>query len=161
MEWDKFLKRYVWDDDTTPYLIPVARLSRRQARSEIRAYVILVATLFSVLALVTLSVKLPGGRSPGMSLLCFTMVCAAFLLLTTRHPWSAAYTALGPVALAGYFYANAASMKLGGVDYLVILIVVAFWLRYCLRLYRVTEHYPDMPEGEDAPGTRRHWGRKR
>ena len=113
MEWDKFLKRYVWDDDTTPYLIPVPRLTARQARSEVRAYVILIVTVFAILALVTLSAKAPGGRSPGMSLLCFTMVCASLLLLTTRHPWSAAYTALGPVAVSGYFYLNSATMKLG------------------------------------------------
>ena len=161
MEWDKFLKRYVWDDDTTPYLIPVARLTRRQSRSEIKAYVIFLVCLFATVALITLSSKAPAGRSAGMSLFSFTMVCAAFLLLLTRHPLSAAYTAFGPIACVLYFWLNSHKLALGDIDYLVIVAIAGCWLRYCLRLYRITVHYDAQPEGEDPVGTRRHWGRKR
>jgi hypothetical protein len=89
------------------------------------------------------------------------MVCAAWLLLLTRHPWAAAYTALGPAGSLLYFYLHSSLLKLGGIDYLVIIVFCAFWLRYCLRVYRVTLAYEAMPEGEDLPGVRRHWGRKR
>ena len=161
MEWDKFLKRYVWDDDTTPYLVPAAKLTRRQARSELKAYAIFVGCLFAVVALVTLSSRLPGGRAPGMSLYAFTMVCAAVLLVTMRHPFTAIYSATGPIASLIFFYHTAGESRLGAIDYIVIIAFAALWLRYCLRVYRITIHYEQMEEGEDAPGVRRHWGRKR
>ena len=31
LDWYKYVRRYFWDDETTPYLIPVERLHRRQA----------------------------------------------------------------------------------------------------------------------------------
>jgi hypothetical protein len=31
MDWESLFKRYVWSDVRTPYLVPVARLSRVQA----------------------------------------------------------------------------------------------------------------------------------
>ena len=161
MEWDKFLKRYVWDDDTTPYFVPVAQLTRRQARSELKAYAVFLICLFGILAVVTLSSRLPVGRSPGMSLYAFTMVCAAVLMLMLRHPLSAIYTATGPVASLIFFYFAAENSRLGGIDYVVIIAFAGLWLRYCLRVYRITLGYEQMEEGFDPPGVRRHWGRKR
>lgn len=32
MDWEKHFKKYVWDDDKTPYFTPVLKLNRRQAR---------------------------------------------------------------------------------------------------------------------------------
>ena len=161
MEWDKFLKRYVWDDDTTPYLVPVQKLTRRQARSELKAYATFLICLFSIVALVTLSSKLPGGRAPGMSLYAFSMVCASVLLLSTRHAYAAIYSATGPIASLIFFYHSAADSRLSAIDYVVIVTFAALWLRYCLRIYRLCLHYEAMEEGEDPPGVRRHFGRKR
>ena len=161
MEWDKFLKRYVWDDQTTPYLIPVDRLTRRQARSEIKAYTIFLVFLFGIVAVATLSARIPGGRAPGISLHAFSMVCAAMLLMVLRHPHAAIYTATGPVATVIFFYQASAESKLGGIDYVVIVAFAGLWLRYCLRIYRITKAYEQMPEGEDPVGTRRRFGRKR
>ena len=80
MEWDKLLKRYVWDDDRTPYLVSVARLNQRQAGFELKAYAIFLGFLFAVVSVVALSAHGPMGRAPGVSMYCFTMVCAALIL---------------------------------------------------------------------------------
>ena len=159
--WDDFLKRYVWDDETTPYFVPVARLTRRQADSELRAYTVFLAFLFGVAAVITLSAQAPGGRSPGMSLFSFTVVCATVLLATTRLTWAAMYLCLAPIGSAFWILVSAGHEGLGAIDHLVIIVFCVFWLRYTLRVIRITREYDAMPPGSDPPGTRRRWGRRR
>ncbi len=35
MSWDKFIKRYVWDDIKTPYFVSVAKMTKVQAGYEL------------------------------------------------------------------------------------------------------------------------------
>ena len=102
MDWDKYFKRYVWDDDKTPYFISASRLNRRQAEYEIRAYAILAGFLFGLLAVFTLSANAPMGRSVGASLYSLTMVMACVLLAFTRNYLVAIYCALAPLAIVVY-----------------------------------------------------------
>ncbi len=37
LDWEKLFKRYVWDDERTPYLTRVRNLSRVQAHYELSA----------------------------------------------------------------------------------------------------------------------------
>jgi hypothetical protein len=37
MNLEKYFKKYLWDDERTPYLVPVARMTRRQADYELHA----------------------------------------------------------------------------------------------------------------------------
>ena len=41
---EKFLKRYVWDDEKTPYFTPSSKLNKRQAGYESLAYAIFAGT---------------------------------------------------------------------------------------------------------------------
>ena len=38
MNWESFVKRYIWDDDRTPYLVRISRITRRQADHEVYLY---------------------------------------------------------------------------------------------------------------------------
>ena len=49
-EWEKLVKRYVWNDERTPYFTRVANLSRRQAHYELFGYALLVGVFGGVLA---------------------------------------------------------------------------------------------------------------
>jgi hypothetical protein len=159
VHWDNFLKRYVWDDETTPYFVRVAELTRRQTRSELFAYALFLGVLFAVTAVATLSSHAPGGRSTGMSLFSFAIVCGAVLLTTTRHYWAAwACTAAAPGTLI-WIYLFAQHPKLSHIDDAVIIIFALLWMRYGLRVVNITRAYEYMPEGEDTK-TRRRWGRR-
>ncbi len=61
MDWESLFKRYVWDDNKTPYLVPVAKLNRRQANSEIMIYTLFLGVLFGVVAVTSLSSSAPQG----------------------------------------------------------------------------------------------------
>jgi hypothetical protein len=148
MDWDKHFKKYVWDDDKTPYLTPVLKLNRRQASNEIYVYALFIGTLFGALALIANTGALPHGRSFAVALYAFTVVCAAIVLGFTKHPISAWYCGLAPVAALVYIFYFGFHPNSGTIDHVVILVLVGLWLRYSWRVIAIGRHFEDMPEPE-------------
>ena len=103
LNWEKFVKRYVWNDERTPYLTRVANLTRVQAHYELFGYSLLMSVLFGVLSVMTLSGKLPHGGAAIVPVYAFTVCCAAVILGFTRHPWAALWCAGAPLAVLAYF----------------------------------------------------------
>ena len=150
MDWDKHFKKYVWDDDKTPYFTPVARLNRRQASNEIYIYSLFVGTLFCVVALLANTGALPHGRSFGVALYAFSMVCATIVLGVTKNSIAAWYCAVSPLAALVYFFVFGFHPDSSTVDHVVIVLIVALWLLYSWRLVRIGRHFDDMPEPESS-----------
>ena len=146
MDWEKNFKKYVWDDDKTPYFTPVAKLDRSQAGNEITIYALFIGTLFCVIAVLANTGALPHGRSFAVALYAFTMVCAAIVFGFTKHYFTAWYCGLAPVAALAYFYLFGFHPNSGPVDHVVILVIVGLWLRYSWRVITIGKHYEDMPE---------------
>lgn len=150
MDWEKQFKKYVWDDDKTPYFTPVDKLNRRQASNEIYVYTLFVGTLFCVVALLANTGALPHGRSFAVALYAFSMVCAAIVLGFTKHYFAAWYCALAPVGALVYFYVFGFHPNSGAIDHVAILVIVALWLRYSWRVIGIGRHFEAMPEPEDG-----------
>lgn len=146
MDWEKQFKKYVWDDDKTPYLVPATKLDRRQASNEIYVYALFIGTLFCVLAILANTGALPHGRSFGVALYAFSMVCATVVLGFTKHPIAAWYCGLAPVAALVYFLTYGFPPGSGAVDHVVILALLVLWLRYSWRIITIGRRFEDMPE---------------
>ena len=153
LDWDKLFRRYVWDDDKTPYFTAVPRLTRRQADYEIRFFAIFLGILFSVVALAASTDAGPAGRSAGIALYALSVVCASVVLAFTKHYWSALYCGAAPIASLAYFLLYQPNEKLGAIDYVVISAILALWARYSLRVAAIGRRYPSMPgpAGGDGP----------
>ena len=155
MDWDKYLKRYVWDDDKTPYFISVAKLNRRQAEYEIKAFAILCGFLFALLCIFSLSPDTPMGRSVGASFYSMTMVFGCILLTASRSYYVAVYCALAPVWVVGFILLYGFPPKLAAVDHIVVSLFLAVWSAYSYRLTRVAKRYPYMPDAVEPEKPRR------
>ncbi len=154
LDWESLFKRYVWDSRTTPYFVPVVRLTRRQADNEIMACCLFAGILFAVLAVAALGDKLPGGRSPLVAAYCFSLLCAAVLLHFTKGVPFALY--LGASPLAGLAFLALAGDGAGRerMDTVIVILILMAFAWYAWRLYRIARYYPDMPEGT-GPSPRR------
>ena len=150
VDWDKHFKKYVWDDDKTPYFTPVLELDRRQASNEIYVYAVFLGTLFCVIAVLANAGALHHGRSFGVSLYAFSVVCAAIVFGFTKHPAPAWYCGLAPVAALAYFFYFGFHPNSSAIDNVVILLVIALWLRYSWRVIAIGRHFEDMPEPENG-----------
>jgi hypothetical protein len=149
MNWENFVKRYVWDDERTPYFVRVGKITRRQADYEIYAYAVFLGVLFGVITLAALAGALPKGRSEAVALYGFTMVCSAILLGATRHLWPALYASAAPLAALVYLFTDGFPPRLGTVDRVVLVVFALIWLRYAIRIVGLARAYPGL--SDDAP----------
>jgi hypothetical protein len=148
---DKFFRKYVWDDERTPYRVSVARLTQRQAAHELLFYATLSGVLFALIALAALSKRLPHGDASAVSLFAFTQVCASLLLGMTRSAWAALYCASAPLAALLYFGLFGFQPGLGVLDKSLLVVAAVLWSLYGGRLVSVARAYPTLAAkaGED------------
>jgi hypothetical protein len=146
MSWDKYIKRYIWDDEKTPYLVPADKLTRTQAEYEILAYVFFLMILFGVICVVALTDRLPHGRSYGISIYAFSIVLSSVIFGLSKHLYAAIYNLTGPMAGLLYFFVNGFHPRLDTIDEYVILIVLVLWLRYATRVVAIAKAFDRMPD---------------
>jgi hypothetical protein len=137
LDWEKLVKRYVWDDERTPYFTRVARLTRRQAHYELFGYAFFVGVLSGVLSVTLLSSGLPHADAAGVSIYAFTVCCAAILLAATRHPWAAVWCSGLPLAALAYFAWYGFHPALETFDKVLLVAVMLAWLAYTPRIVAV------------------------
>lgn len=140
---DKFFRKYVWDDERTPYLVSVGRLSKRQIGYELRFYAVFSGVLFGLVSIAALSSSLPHGDARGVSLYAFTQVCAALLLGATRSAWAALYCASAPLAILLYFGLFGFHPNLGMGDKALLVLAAVAWVFYAGRLIAVARAHPE------------------
>lgn len=145
---DKYFRKYVWDDERTPYLISVARLSRTQIEYELRFYAVITGVLFALVSLAALSNSLPHGDARIVSLYAFTQVCAALLLGMTRSTWAAFYCASAPLAALLYFALFGFHPSLGFGDKALLVAAVVLWVAYGGRLIAIARAYAGLADKE-------------
>ena len=138
LDWEGMFKRYVWDDRTTPYLVPLSRLNRYQADNEILAYCLFLGIIFGIVGLTAMSGATPHGRSPIIAIYGITVVFASIAFGVAKNYFAALYLSATP--LAG----------------LLVALVVLLLLWYSLRVIRLARIYPTLtvPENEEQPRRR-------
>jgi hypothetical protein len=137
--WERWIKRYVWDDERTPYLVSPERMTRRQADYEIFAYSVFLTCLFFIASLASAS-------SMPVAFYTLSMVAAAVALGFTKYASAAAYCATAPIAAAIYLALGGFPDQLGMLDHLVIITLIALWAIYGFRIISIARSYHDMPE---------------
>ena len=140
-----FLKRYVWDPETTPYFTTISKLSRSQADSELFFFAIMGAVLFGVGTFTSITGQAPYGVSKVAAIYCFTIVSAVVLVGTVKTIYAAYYAGSAPLVVLGtvFFYGFPAKMVL--VDELVLLVIVVVHGKTSLG-------WPQMGPGRSFPG---------
>ena len=150
-----FLKRYVWDEETTPYFTRVANLSRSQADSELFFFAIMYSVLFGVATFTSITGQAPYGVSNNAAIYCFTIVAGAVLVGTVKNMYAAIYVASAPVVviLALLIFGFPGKMVL--VDQLVLIVIDLVLLRYMWRVITICRVYKMLPNRAPQNKTRR------
>ena len=150
MSWDKFIKRYVWDDIKTPYFVSVAKMTKVQAGYELFSYSLFLAILFGVISVASLSDQAPQGRSDVVSIYAFCVVCGAIVLGMTKSSAAALVCASAPLAALLYFFVKGFPSGLGGIDKGVLIAVALGLLVYSTRVVAMAKAYPNMPDAAEG-----------
>ncbi|MGI9498496.1 MAG: hypothetical protein ACR2P3_00530 [Geminicoccaceae bacterium] len=139
--WERWIKRYVWDDERTPYLVSPERMTRRQADYEIFAYSVFLSCLFFIASLASAS-------SPMATFYTLSILACAVILGFTKHARAAAYCATAPVAAALYLALGGFPAGLGKLDYAVIITLIMLWAAYGFRVIGIANAYEDMRDSQ-------------
>jgi hypothetical protein len=150
MNLEKYFRKYVWDDERTPYLVPVARLTRRQADYELFAYTLFVGILFGVVTGGALLSQDPQIKSDAVAVYGVTVLCAALIFGFTKAVQAAWYCAVAPLVALLYFFLHGFHPNLSTIDHAVLIIFGLVWLRYSLRVVAIARAHPDLPEASDG-----------
>ena len=150
MDFQNFVRKYVWNDEKTPYLTKVGRLTQRQARNELFVFSVLMATFFFTTGMAALlGVALVAG-SLGVALYSFTVCCSALALAATRHPVAAMVCATAPPVVLLFLLFAGFPPQLQTPDKVLIAgCLFALWF-YTGRIMRIARAYPGLPEGQDS-----------
>ena len=139
MDWPGLVRKYIWDEEKTPYLVRSDRLTPGQGRSELFVYAFLLAILASVVALVTATgdSRLGPLASPAVALYAVTILAGAIALGASAHPAAAAYCATAPLALALGTLLGALRPGMAGGDTMIFAALSTLWLGYAARVVRI------------------------
>lgn len=147
MDWPALVRRYVWSEERTPYLVRPERLTRVQARSELFAYGLLLATLAALVAVVAaLGGNAPGGSAGrGLALYAGTVAAAAVALGATAHPVAAWYCATAPLAMVLGALTGGLRPDMTWLEGLGFSSLAALWLGYASRIVRIARRLHGLP----------------
>ena len=145
---DKFLKRYVWDDDKTPYFTPSHKLNRKQANYEAFAYALFISILFLAVSLASMTGAGDTERATGPAIFGFTMICAAVVFGFTKNYYAALWLSVAPIGALAYFFIYGFKPRWEWIDQLVVMAFVIGWIFYSIRIVAIGRRYEDMPDPE-------------
>ena len=145
MEWEKLFRKYIWNEQTTPYFTSVPDLTRRQADSEILFYCWFHAILLGMIAIISLRGG-PGGRSLGVSYYGFAVVCASVLFGILKNYAAALFLSATPLVGLAYIFLYGLGSERPAGDTLVVAIILLLFLRYSLRILNIARIYPFLPQ---------------
>ena len=141
MNWEKLFKRYIWDDDRTPYFVAPHAMTKRQADYEIFAYAVFIGSLIVV---VTIAAMSRGENSDAITLFGFSAIVSTVILSITKHPYAAYYCGVIPVVLLLYLMIYGFPASLAPIDHFVVIVFALLWLLYSYRVVRIAKAYPDL-----------------
>ena len=148
---EKYFKKYIWDDERTPYFVPVSRMTRRQADYELHAYAVFVGILFAMVTGGALLSHDPQIKSDGVAVYGFTVVCATIIFGFTKAVPAAWYCAVAPLVALLYLFLYGFHPNLNAIDHAVLIGFGLIWLRYSLRVVAIARAYPGLTDvGDEA-----------
>lgn len=151
--WEKFTRRYVWDEQKTPFFVAVPNLNRGQAWSEMLLFGVFLGTPFILFLVGAVMQVTTAGAYEMVSVAIYaaSILAAIGVLWTTRHWLAAIWCITAPIALLIYGLADGYGEAMAPVERLLMMIVLGAWAFYSVRIVAIARAYATMP----APPPRR------
>ena len=147
--WEKWTKKYVWDDEKTPSLYRSTN-SPQATGEELFLYIIFVGTPIGLLTFVSLAAVTRQENIGYLLFLVYAMSILAFTSFTHRRANTAFYSATVPIVLLLHLIVNGFPSKLHEIEQGLFLVFLLLWLRYAMRIVRMAKKFPEMREGDNA-----------
>ena len=132
MNWEGLFKKYIWNN-RTPYFIPVTKLTRIQANSEILIYCIFLGIFFLLASIMAIHGE-PRTQFSGASLYSFSIVCSCIIFKFFKSYATALYLSTSPIIVLVYIHFYGVSEERNHLDTLIVTIILLCLIRYSIRV---------------------------
>jgi len=153
MSWYDHIKAYVWNDDTTPYLVPVHKLKQSQQDKELFVFTVSIVVLFGITTMGAIHHWRQEGE--GFSLFVavhgLSIVWAAILVGMHHHLLAAQFLLSAPIVAFIIILNDGLGIKLEGLEKWGLLAFMVLWGRYGLRVVKITQTPPYEGEPDPSP----------
>jgi len=143
-----FVKKYVWDEEKTPYFRSVKRLTKSQADNEMMIYAAFLGGIFVIMELISASTwSKSGDLLFGVIAFYSALIVAAAVVLWRRKDVRAGWITLtAPIATAANFLFDGMHGELGQADKFLLIAICLLWLRYAVRVISICLKYDNLPQ---------------
>lgn len=150
IKWEKYIKKYVWNENVTPFFIAAPRLTKRQARKEVFLFTVFLSTPFLMIAATAMALVIDQHLLKHFLLFVYaaSVVVAAVIMHWRKTVRAAAYCMTAPVAILAYFTIFGFPEKLQFVDQAIVIVINLLWLRYTMRIHSIARHYNSLEDGQ-------------
>ncbi len=143
-----YFRKYVWNEDKTPYLVAVSRLTPTQARNEVYAFAVLLAMFAVMIAGAAIFGKAFQASPFGAAFYASSVFSAAIVLVTARHLAAAIWCAAVPVVALLYFLLLGFPPNLHTIDIVLVVALLIGLARYGMRVMAIARtHRPTANDG--------------
>lgn len=145
--WEKYVRKYVWDRNKTPYHVGVEKLTQAQADNEFFVYVFFLATASAIVAFLSFAQFNAQGAALllAAAIYAFSILCGAIGLGITKNLYASLYCGTAPLVVLLHHMINGFHPNLHEIDQYVVLALTLLWLRYAVRVVAIAKNYPSMP----------------
>ncbi|MBM4441639.1 MAG: hypothetical protein FJ027_14590 [Candidatus Rokubacteria bacterium] len=137
LDWPGLVRKYVWDEERTPYLVASAHLTPRQIRSELFAYAFLLAMLAALATVAAMA----RGRGDAVALVgmvyAASVLVAAVSLGVTGRPAPALYCVTAPLAAVAAAALRVVRADMQGTEWVMFVAFAVLWIGYSVRIVRI------------------------
>jgi len=150
-DWVKYVKKYVWAADKTPYFVPVAQLKRDQADKELFLYSFVLGAPSSLYVMASMVHLFRNHEMASLivTLYMTSLVICAIVIYVWKSPGAALYSFTAPIALGLYFLIDGFPARKHEGDFIIMValtvLFIVGWLLYTRRLMAVVNAYPSLP----------------
>ena len=154
--WEKYVRKYVWDDDKTPYFIAASKLKQDQANKELFLFCFFLATPAALIVAAYANALYEEGVAGNLTVGLYSasiLVCAAFLHIR-KSVTAALYAISAPIVVLLHFAINGFPSRLHAVEQIGMIIIVLLWLRYTFRVVAIAKCHPGLHVRDINPWTK-------
>ena len=144
--WFNFVKKYIWDNESTPYHIPPQRLSREQANKEVYFYSMFEGTLVGIVLISMMAHTYLTQDTSNLLYLGYgvSLLISLFYLVRNKQIWFAIYSSSLPLIILIIFNFKGFHPENTGLDKLLLSGFLTLWLIYCYRLFNICKFYKNL-----------------
>ncbi len=148
--WFQKVKKYVWNEDKTPFHLTPKQMRKQQAHNELFFYAAFEGVLSAMLIFGILAQMYITGDTAYVPLLLYGLIITGvqYFLIKRKNTWAALLSSSPPLVISGILFTHGFHPNNTIVEKLLLGCFLACWLIYSFRIQAICRNFPGMSDNK-------------